>query len=118
MNTTFKATKAQVAPLVKAAFPEYKGRKFTIEFAGVVTLHDLNWGDGTKNEYVALAVNGQMKPLRTSCSQFDPMENLRVSIPANVVIIQHSWFCGQDAGIRIWANPCYMPKWLTGGGNV
>lgn len=107
-----KATKAQVWSLVKNAFPEYHGRKFSIEFAQSVTIHDLTWDGGTKNEYIAVAVNGEMKAIRTGHTQFDPLDGVKVMLTPNFVVVQHAYFCGQDAGIRIWAHSCYAPKWI------
>lgn len=115
MANTFKATKAQVASLVSHAFPEYRGRKFSIEFASTITLYNLEWDGGSKNEYVAVGVNAHMLPIGYGFKQFNPLEGKTVKIPADVVIVQHTFFCGQDAGIRIWANPVYLPKWLKAG---
>jgi hypothetical protein len=111
---TFKATKQQVKAIMGHAFPEYKGRKFSIEFANSITLYNLGWDGGSKNEYVALDVNAHMLPIGGNY-QFDPLEGKTVRIPADIVIVQHTWFCGQDAGIRIWANPVYLPRWLKQG---
>jgi hypothetical protein len=112
--TTFKATKVQVKALVGQAFPDYRGRKFSIEFAQTLTLHNLGWDGGSRNEYVAVDVNAHMLPIGNSYMQFDPLEGKTFKIPADVVILERSWFCGHDMGIRIWANPVYLPRWLKG----
>jgi sulfur carrier protein ThiS len=112
MRQSFKATKKQVWDIVGKAFPGYTGRKFSVELAESVTVHDLNWDGGTKNEYIAVAVNGEMKPIRTGHTQFDPLDGKQIALTPNFVIVQHSYFCGVDCGIRIWAHSCYAPKWI------
>jgi hypothetical protein len=37
-----------------------------------------------------------------------------VTLPENVACIEHCYFCGKDAGIRIHVNPANMTKLLGG----
>jgi len=45
---TMKLTKKQAWPIVSRVFPEYKGRKFTLEYGDNVTFWDLNWSGGSR----------------------------------------------------------------------
>lgn len=113
---TIKARKAQVWDVVKRAFPEYRGRTFNIEFATSVTFHDLNWGGGTKSEYVAVAANGKTLSVGAGYAPWaNPVEGKTVQIPQNVLIIKRSIFCGHNMGIRIYSHPANMPRWLPEG---
>lgn len=111
-NTTVKVRKAQVRPVIEATFPDYKGRRFEIEFTPHITFRDTNWGGGTRNQYAAVSGDGQVKTFTAPAPWINPIEGKRVELPENVLIVCHTVFCGQDLGITIYANPCYLPKWL------
>lgn len=51
MEESFKLSTKQASPIVKATFPEYKGRKFKLVFTDTVWFHDTNWGGGSRNKY-------------------------------------------------------------------
>lgn len=53
MNHRIKINKAQARAIVEATFPNYKGRKFSVEFAETITFCDTNWSGGTRNFYYA-----------------------------------------------------------------
>lgn len=56
---TIKVRKTEVAPLVVATFPDYKGRRFSVRVANQVRLDDLNWSDGTRSQYRACTLTGE-----------------------------------------------------------
>jgi hypothetical protein len=111
-NITLKLTTAQARPFAKAAFPNYHGRKFKIIFAPTVTFYDTNWSGGTKNTYVAVASDGRTALLKVPAPWVNQIEGKTVEVPENAVIVEHTIFCGEDVGLRIYANPCHLPKWL------
>lgn len=115
MNHTIKLKKAQVREILKATFPDYKGRKYKIEFTEQVRLHDTNWSGGTKNEYVAIGTNGQTSRPTVGAPWDNQVEGQVIELPAHIMIVKHHFFCGSDMGITIYANPCHLPKYLMAG---
>lgn len=113
MNHRMKVKKAQVKDILAATFPEYRGRKFKVEFASTVTFHDTNWGGGTKNTYIAIGSNGRTARLSVPAPWANPVEGKTVEMPANALVVKHTIFCGKDLGITIYASPIHLPKWLT-----
>lgn len=112
MHPSYKLKKTQVARILSATFPDYTGRKFSIEFRPTVTFYDLNWGGGTRNVYCAIRTDGSTAEI-PHADYFNPIEGKTVELPEDVLIVEHSVFCGQDSGIRLYAHPCHMPKWIT-----
>jgi len=112
MNPTIKANKSQVRAILDATFPEYRGRKFKVEFTETVTFSDTNWGGGTKNTYVAVATDGRTARLNVPAPWFNAVEGARMTMSLNVLIVKHTIFCGKDLGITIYAHPAHMPKWI------
>jgi hypothetical protein len=110
-----KVTKAQVRPIVDEAFPNYSGRKFTIEFTAQVTFYDTNWSGGTRNKYVAVRADGGhliSKGYSAPAPWANPVEGRTIDLPVDVLIVKHSMFCGTDVGITIYAHPSLAPRWL------
>lgn len=113
MNTIMKLSKKQIEPIITATFPTYSGRKFRIEFTDKVTFFDTNWGDGSRNQYVAVRSDGKTAKLNAPAPWINPVEGKTIEVPQDAMIVEHSIFCGQDRGITIYAHPCHMQKWLT-----
>jgi hypothetical protein len=109
---TLKLTTAQARPFAKAAFPQYKGRKFKLVFTPTVTFYDTNWSGGTRSQYVAIASDGRTALLHVPAPWVNQVEGKTVPLPEDAVIVEHTIFCGQDAGLRIYVNPVHLPKWL------
>lgn len=114
-NITLKLNKSQVRPILARSFPSYKGRKFAIEFTTRVTFYDTNWSGGTRNQYVAINANGKVAGFSAPAPWNNPIEGMTIDLPEDVLIVEHSDFCGHDMGIRIYANPCHLPKYLPAG---
>ena len=98
------------------AFPEYKGRKFAVEFTPTVTFYDTNWGGGSRNVYTAVSSDGRTATLSVPAPWINTVEGKTIEMPVDVLIVKHSFFCGKDMGITIYASPLHMPKWLESGG--
>jgi len=110
-----KVSKSTVKPLVKATFPEYRGRTFQVEFTPTVTFHDTNWGGGTRNYYKAVRLeDGKVGAFPNFAPWNNPIEGKRVELPEGVVVVEHAIFCGQDLGLRFYANPS-MSRLLQAG---
>ena len=113
MNATVKLTRKQAKAIIEASFPNYTGRKITVEFTEKVTFSDTNWGGGSRNQYHAINANGRTARLHAPAPWVNPVEGKTIELPADVLIVKHSMFCGQDCGLRIYAHPVNAPKWLT-----
>lgn len=109
-----KLTKKQAAPIVNPLFPEYTGRKFKIVFTDSITFYDTNWDGGTKNDYKFIGNNGKTASLNIPAPWNNAIEGQKINIGENFMVVCHSFFCGVDSGITIYANPCHLPKWLNG----
>ena len=107
-----KLTKTQAAPFVKASFPDYTGRKFHAQITKSVWFHDLNWGGGSRNQYVALTRNGDVRGMLVEAPWKECREGQEFEIPAGVFVVEHCYFCGHDMGITIYVNPADAPKEL------
>jgi len=118
--TTIKLKKSQVRQILQMTFPEYRGRKYKIEFRDTVTFYDTNWSGGTRNTYRFVRADGKVADLPVAAPWANPAERLTVEVPPDVLVVRHSFFCGQDMGITITAHPCHLPRWLgcseNGGG--
>lgn len=113
METPINITKAQASPIVSKTFPDYSGRKFKLVFAEKVWFHDTNWDGGSKNTYEAVRADGTTAKLYVPAPWINPVEGSDIELPVDVLIVEHSVFCGKDCGITIYAHPSHRPKILT-----
>lgn len=114
MNPRTKVSKTNkaVKSLVSATFPEWKGRKVSIE-VGPLTFWDTNWGGGTRNEFRGIRfedrsgrlVLDKAEGLAVPAPWANPVEGKTVDLPPGVAVVEHSVFCGKDAGITIHIGP-------------
>ena len=112
MNAMKLSTK-QASPIVKATFPEYNGRKFRLEFTESVTFYDTNWSGGTRNQYKAVKRDGTIGVQHIPAPWVNMVEGKKFELSPDVLVVEHSHFCGQDMGIRIYAHPSNAPKWIA-----
>lgn len=116
MNSATKLRKSEIPTALLAAFPSYTGRKFSLEVAERVTLHDLNWDGGTCNKYALVSLDGLGLAQLPSESPWNPrVEGKAFTIPQGWVVVQHSHFLGQDCGLRFYVSPADAPKLLSKG---
>lgn len=95
-------TKA-VREILKATFPDYKGRKFFLDDSGKVTFYDTNWGGGTRNYYTAVRIeDGKVQSLADFAPWANPVEGKTVEIPEGFMIVQRSYFCGVESGVTLY----------------
>lgn len=115
--TNIKASKKDVWFLVSRAFPEYTGRKFKVAISGTVGFHDLNWGGGTRNQFIAvpLVKDGQANSLPECPPWANPIEGQTIAIPQGWAVIEHPIFCGHDMGVTIHVGTDDMAKLLPNG---
>jgi hypothetical protein len=112
LNKTIKTTRKAAAKIIEATFPDYNGKKITVEFTDKVTFCDMNWSGGTKNAYKVLSVDGSVFSIPAPAPWVNVLEGKSVDMTRQVLVVQHSYFCGKDCGIRIYAHPSYMSEML------
>ena len=115
MNQSISITRKQALPILTRSFPEYTGRKIKIEFTETVILNATYWDGGTRSSYAAVLADGSHKRLRSFAPWDNPAEGKKITLSVDVLIIEHSIFCGKDCGIRIYAHPTHLPKWIAKG---
>ncbi len=108
-----KAHRKQVKPILEITFPDYTGRKITVEPKERITFYDCNWSGGTKNEYKAIRNDGETSTLPTPAPWVNPFEGKTVDMRPDIIIVEHSYFCGKDIGITIHIHPDLLPKMLN-----
>jgi hypothetical protein len=113
MKQAHKLRKSEVPATLLAAFPDYKGRKFTLEVAETVTLHDLNC-----NRYALVALDGHGSAELPRESPWDPrVEGKTFAIPSGFAVVEHTHFCGKDMGLRFHVSPSDAPRMLPSASN-
>lgn len=111
-----KLTSKQAQPFAKVAFPRYTGRKFTVTYTRRTTIYNTNWDGGSKNDYVAISVNTlESKTLVTLAPWQNVVEGKEIDIPAGMMLVCHSKFCGKDMGLEFFVNPMDAPMILKAG---
>jgi hypothetical protein len=113
-----KVKLADVATIVRATFPEYKGRRFRVQPAENVSLQDLNWSGGSRSQYRACTLDGQPLGNADAYNMRWPgdnrgVEGSSVTVPPGCVMVRHSFFCGKDMGLTITCHPSNMPALLA-----
>lgn len=109
MNTRIKVTRREVAPVIAAVFPEYRGKKVAIEIGTEITFYDLNWSGGTRNSYRAVRLADLVVGSAIPSSFCPPLEGKTVEIPMDVAIVEESHFCGSGPSITIHCRPENVP---------
>jgi len=115
MSRSIKVRKAEIRDILKASFPEYRGRTYEVRFTDKIFIYNTNWSGGSRNVYVAVATDGRAVRFNAPAPWDNPIEGERMAVPPDALIVEHCYFCGKDMGITIYANPCHRPKWLAAG---
>lgn len=111
-----KITAKQARPFIEAAGIEYSGRKFKVEFATHIHLHNLNWDGGSKNDYTALRMADVIaSKVIERVPWANHAEGARVELKPGFLVIEHARYCGADLGITIYAHPSQAGLMLVGG---
>ena len=112
MNQPIMLRKRQAWPIVSQVFPEYRGRKFKLYFQQHVIFSDLHWAGGTRNSYAFVRADGELAFFPASTPWDSPFEGRKMPLPENILVVEHTMFCGKDLGITIYAHPCWAPRLL------
>ena len=117
-----KLNKKDVKCILDKSFPDYTGRKFKLELLdkGREIPTESYWDGGTRSSYVI--VSDELKCMGDShqYSNMHPAKQYELS-PRWIandyqLLVEHSYFCGQDCGITIYATKTstMIPKNLLG----
>ena len=100
-------TRKQAAKIIAATFPNYKGRKIKLERTSSVTFSDTTWDGGSKNYYAAISIDGRSEVLDMTkvMPWSNPLEGRTFPLPTGCLLVEHTIFCGKDAGLHIYVNP-------------
>lgn len=108
-----KVTRKEIAPLVDACYPDYKGRKFSVAAAKTYALTNY-WDGGSRCYCVAydLATGKKADALNATANPFRSEAHGVIEIPVGIVIVERSIFMGKEAGVTIYVRPENLAKLL------
>ena len=104
-----------VKDLVRAAFPSYRGRKFYLDVVGERGLNVAScWGGGSRDDFTFVSVETLRTVPMPAQSAFDRQITgaQSVQLPDGIVCVEHSIFCGKDAGVTVHIPPSMAPRML------
>lgn len=111
-----KVRKTDVAQIVQATFPAYRGRKIRIEPRKSVHVCGLNWDGGSRSQYRGCTLTGRPTGSLDRYNQRAPWDNpaegQSLELVPDVALVRHSIFMGKDTGLTIYVHPDSMPKLL------
>ena len=93
--------------IVKAAYPDYKGKKFRLEVTDKPINVKGSWSDGSRTYYTFVCLDTCKVYQMPAQSQFDkqiPGAD-KVVLQSGIVCVEHHISCGKDMGITIVARP-------------
>lgn len=95
----------KIREIVGTAFPDYKGRKFSISTV-VPNRIDSFWDGGSRTYYVFYELaTGKAFNVHSNHPMFERGNpNYIEKLPRGILLIAHKIFCGKDMGITIYAN--------------
>ena len=94
-----------VKKLAKVAYPDYNGRKFSAEVKARYYPNDF-WSDGSRDYMVAidLKTGRIVRPSDDAKNPYNVLAHKDFNIPAGVGILERSFFCGKDIGVRLYVS--------------
>ena len=100
-----KNIKNLVKKLAKVVYPDYNGRKFSAEVKNHYYPSDY-WDGGSRDYMVAidLKTGRVVEPSSDAKNPYNALAHKDFDIPAGVGILEHSFFCGKDLGIRLYVS--------------
>ena len=96
----------EVDRIIKAAFPDYRGRTIRLEATPPGRL-DSYWDGGSRDYFAFVELRtGRTLPVHSNHPAFEPGQPSTLRrLPSGLVLVRRSYFCGKDAGFTIYANP-------------
>jgi hypothetical protein len=114
---SIEALPRDVAQIISATFPGYRRKKVWINATDEVSIHNLNWDGGSRNEYVACTLEGRRLGDLNAYHALAPWDRRqihgeRVPIAPGCCIVQGGTFCGKPSMLTIYVRPDDMPRAL------
>jgi len=105
MTTVYFDRTPDIQRVCKVAFPNYKGRKFKVQFDTKQMSVRSYWSGGSRTCYALVRLKDlEVHHAPDSHPMFDrvQVDVDNVTIPEGFVIVGHSNFCGKDMGLTIY----------------
>lgn len=92
--------------MAKAAFPEYRGRKFRTRQSATYQMENY-WDGGTRTyvKAVNLETGAIVAPESFTTNPMNGGAHAQFAIPQGVALVEHSFFCGADCGLTFITSP-------------
>lgn len=97
----------------------WRGRKVKVKVTNSVSISGTYWDGGSKSYWYAVnLMTRQSVPLAAQAANLAPWDprhiaamNATPTIPPGAVIVEHSIFCGKDAGLYLYvSDPASLPR--------
>jgi hypothetical protein len=98
----------EVKRVVKATFPDYRGRTVYVSYATRPVDVTSYWSGGSRSYFKVIDLrDGRVLGVPQNGTPFDggPIRPEGIEVPPGFAIVEHVIFCGRDLGIRIHVNP-------------
>jgi len=107
--------KPEIAAIVRATFPSYRRKKVYLRVVESVTFSDLNWSGGTRSEYRACTLDGQLTGSMDkyhTLAPWDPrqVEGATVPLPQGHVVVRGGHFCGKESLLALYVHPADIAR--------
>ena len=110
-----------VKAIIKASFPDYRGRKVYVDPSDRPVDVRSYWSGDSRDYFTVVdmrTLRAVGVPQNGTPYEGGPISQDGVIPPVGYAIVEHSFFCGKDAGITIHVHPDSMPRLLTTMSNV
>lgn len=107
-------TTPEVKALLKATYPDYRGRTIKLEVQDTYYMHDY-WTGGSRTYVKAFDLGTGKIAGHNADNPFERQAHASFPIPDGVAMVEHVIFCGKDCGIRVIVNTATAPKALAAG---
>jgi hypothetical protein len=102
-----------IRPLLVACYPDWKGRKVSVSVATSYQMSDY-WSEGSRHYVRAFDLATGKIADHAASNPFRDQAHARVTIPDGIALVEHSIFCGKDAGITIYVTAGSLARLLPG----
>lgn len=101
----------EVVSLVKKAFPEYNGRRISVEpFHGPMAMNSY-WSGGSRDYWAIVnMVTGQQVQIQENGTPWNPGIAPLQALPVNAAIVRHG--CGPYESVTVYVNPENLNRYM------
>lgn len=112
-----KTSNPEVKRIAKLAFPEYRGRKFSVVVTDKPMTFQNYWDGGTRDYLQAVQIDtGKVWPPSVmSQNPYNDKAQLAVAPIPGWALVTHNYFCGQDVGLTVLVHPSNVTPGLPAG---